>query len=385
MAACKATIEDGQEQLSGQALRRVRVEPRCIGERAWPLLLALVVAACNQMNPYFDPAKPHHRADGFVNSDGGTAGKSMGALLRWLWQRKRDGLPPPPARYLNGYAGFPVDRPDPAWLAANRTRTAVTWIGHATVLVQMSGLNILTDPHFSGRAAPVQWAGPERRVPLPMALVELPRIDLVLISHNHYDHLDRDTVLSLHAQPGGAPLFLVPLGVERWMRQQGIERVRAFDWWDSYPVGDAGVAITFVPAHHWSGRTPWDRNRTLWGGWVAKAPSFSLFFAGDTGYSTDFAEIGRRFGGFDLALLPVGAYEPRWFMGEQHVDPPQAVRIHEDLRAKQSIGIHWGTFELTDEPLDAPIGALPAARASAGLAPDAFVLLRHGQTRLFDR
>ncbi len=160
--------------------------------------------------------------------------------------------------------------------------------------------------------------------------------------------------------------------------------MQAFDWWQARPLPAVpAIGIHFVPAHHWSSRTPTDRNRTLWGGWVVQASDFSFYFAGDTGYSEDFKEIGRRFPGIDLAAIPVGAYEPRWFMKAQHVNPPEAVRIHQDLGARQSVGIHWGTFDLTDEPMDAPIGALPAARDAAGMAPDAFFLLRHGQTRTF--
>ena len=349
------------------------------------LAAALAFTACSDMNPYFDPTQPHHRADGFINSDGTSANKSLGDLTKWLYERWRDDLPPAPGQYVNGYDGFPVEVPDLAWLKANRTQPAVTWVGHATLLVQLGGINVLTDPHFSERTSAVQWAGPKRRVPLPMQLTDLPHIDLVVISHNHYDHLDRDTVLALNRQAGGPPLFAVPLGIERWLREEGITNVKAFDWWGQQPLPVApAVSVHFVPAHHWSSRTPTDRNRTLWGGWVVQAPDFSFYFAGDTGYSTDFVEIGRRFPKLDLAAIPVGAYEPRWFMKAQHVNPTEAVQIHQDLGVRQSIGIHWGTFDLTDEPMDAPIGALPAARSAAGVPADAFTLLRHGQTKTFE-
>ena len=387
-----------QQPLHAAAAMRAVARPRAAALRwAVPMLLAvpavLALVACGATNPYYDPAKPHHRPDGFVNSDGTLAGKPPSMLLRWMVERTRDGLPKPPATFVNGYTGFEPRRPDLALLRDNRTRNTATWIGHATVLVQTAGLNILTDPQFSERAFAVQWAGPKRRVPVPVTLAELPRIDLVLISHSHYDHLDRDSVLALARQPGGSPLFMVPLGLERWMREQGIERVQALDWWDAHPApaapglpadGAAGVEVHCVPAHHWSARTPFDRNRTLWSGWVVRAPGFSFYFAGDTGYSGDFARIGERFGGFDLAAIPVGAYEPRWFMSAQHVDPAEAVRIHRDVRARRSIGIHWGTFELTDEPLDAPIGALADALRAAGVPADRFELYRHGETRVLD-
>lgn len=358
-----------------------------------PALVALFLAlfavvgfaGCSSTNPYYAPEKTHHRPQGFVNSDGQQVSKPFSMLLRWWRERWAQSLPPPPARFVSGYGGFEVLAPDAQMLRANRTRTTVTWVGHATLLVQVGGLNVLTDPHFSERAFPVQWIGPRRRVPPAMPISALPRIDLVVISHNHYDHLDRDSVLALNAQPGGPPLFAVPLGVDLWMREQGIENVRRFDWWDMLRLPQApGTELHFVPAKHWSSRTPFDRNATLWGGWVLRNPGFSFYFAGDTGYSArDFNAIGERFGGFDLAAIPVGAYEPRWFMGEQHVDPAQAVQIHRDVRARRSMGIHWGAFELTDEPLDAPIGALPAAVSAAGLPRDAFEVWKHGETRVF--
>ncbi len=342
-----------------------------------------LLASCAHVNPDYDPSRRHHRPDGFVNNYGPAGGKPLSTLLTWFYQRARDGLPPPPSTHVKGYEGFPVRKPDLAFLRANRDQATVTWIGHATLLVQIGGVNILTDPQFSERAFMVQFMGPKRRVRLPATLAELPRIDLVTISHSHYDHLDRATILALNTQPGGPPRFLVPLGMERWMRAQGVDNVERFDWWDTKTI--AGLQVTHVPAQHWSARTPFDRNQSLWGGWVLRHPTFSFYHAGDTGYSRDFADIGLRFGGFDVAAIPVGAYEPRWFMQDQHVDPDEAVRIHLDVKARQSIGMHWGTFELTDEPLDEPIGRLPTARRGLGVADDAFVLFEHGETRVYPK
>lgn len=342
------------------------------------LALTGLLGGCSTVNPYYDAAKPHHTPSGFRNNDGPAGGKPISDLLRWYAERTRDGLPKAPSTHVNGYQ-FPLLRPDLDWLHTNRSEPSITWIGHATLLVQIAGVNILTDPHFSERAFAVQWFGPRRRVPLTVKLEELPRIDLVVISHSHYDHLDRGSVLALNGQPGGPPLFLVPLGIERWLAEQGITRTRALDWWDREQF--AGLDVHFVPAQHWSSRTPFDRNRTLWGGWVIRTDRFSFYFAGDTGYSSDFRAIGERFGGFDVAAIPVGAYLPRWFMKDQHVDPDEAVQIHRDVKSRWSIGIHWGSFELTDEPLDAPIGELAEARRRYGIADDAFTLLRHGETR----
>ncbi len=347
------------------------------------IALSLVLAAMwTPEHPYYDRTRAHHLPDGFTNRHGARGGKPLGVLLSWLAQRTWAGLPPTPSTWVQGY-DFPVVTPDLEFLGRNPDQISVTWIGHATLLVQVGGLNILTDPHFSRRAFPVQWAGPQRRVPLPATLAELPPIDVVAISHSHYDHLDRGTIEALRDQPGGQPLFLAPLGVDLWLRARGVERIERFDWWESHRIGS--VSFHFVPAQHWSSRTPFDRNRTLWGGWVVATPGFSFYFAGDTGYSRDFADIAERFGGFDLAAIPVGAYEPRWFMKDQHVNPDEAVQIHRDVRARRSVGIHWGTFELTDEALDAPIGALAAARTRYGIGEEEFALWRHGETRIYER
>jgi len=317
---------------------------------------------------------PRNGSD-FSNTDGPLPRASF---LKWQWERLTHGLPPKPA---NGYR-FPVDHPDVDWIKANRSTATMTWIGHATALLQIDGINILTDPMFSQRASPFTFLGPKRKVPPGLALDQLPHIDAVLISHSHYDHLDAPSVTALNRQPGGPPRFLVPLGVKQWLADQGIDNAQEFDWGDHTQLG--GLDFWFVPAQHWSARTLTDRNETLWGGWVVKTPAgaahpLSVYFAGDTGYSSDFRRIGAAFGCFDLALIPIGAYAPRWFMKGQHVDPQQAVQIFEDVHAKRAIGIHWGTFELSDEPIDEPPRLLDEAAHDAGLAPDAFTVLHHGQ------
>lgn len=316
-----------------------------------------------------------HTADGYQNNYAPLPHES---LLKWRWERLTHGLPKPPA---NGYH-FPLDEPDVEWIQANRSVNTVTWIGHASALLQMNGVNILTDPIFSERASPFSFLGPKRKVPPGLTIADLPHIDIVLITHNHYDHLDSASVEALNRQSGGAPLFLVPLGVKQWMVDKGITHVRELDWGDE--THDAGLDIWFVPAQHWSARSLTDRAETLWGGWVVKTPEgaahpFSFFDAGDTAYSKDFSNIGAKFGGFDLALIPIGAYAPRWFMHAQHADPAEAVQIFKDVRARKAVGIHWGTFELGDEPLDEPPRLLRQAARKAALPDDAFVVLRHGQ------
>lgn len=322
------------------------------------------------------PRPFHHLPGGFRNNHPG--GWHRGSF--WQWQRERwaRGVPAPPP----GGWRFPVERPDVAFLRANRSLPTLTWLGHATFLLQLGGLNILTDPHLSARASPFQTVGPKRWVAPPLAHHELPPIDLVLLSHNHYDHLDAPTVDRLRRQAGGSPRFMVPLGLADWFRRRGIPDAVELDWWEEHRHADA--RLVFTPVQHWSARTTWDRNRSLWGGWRVELAGTSFFFAGDTGYSPDFVDIHARLGPVDLAALPIGAYEPRWFMQVMHVNPEEAVRIHQDLHARHSVAMHWGTFVLTDEPLDEPPHRLRRALAAAGLTERDFWLLRHGETRRLD-
>jgi N-acyl-phosphatidylethanolamine-hydrolysing phospholipase D len=290
-------------------------------------------------------------------------------FLKFLWGFQRQEYDRPP---------FPKAPNDPAALRENRTLPTLTWVGHDTFLLQAAGLNILTDPHFTKRTSPVNWAGPERLAPLGLALKDLPPIDLVLISHNHYDHLDERTVKWLSRHNPDA-LFIVPLGVKRWFQRRRLGNTIELDWWQAH-VADR-FKVTAVPVQHFSGRTATDRNRTLWCGFVLEIAGKKLFFAGDSGYSKDFADIGAAFAPFDLALIPIGAYEPRWFMRAMHVNPEEAVRIHRDVGAKQSVAMHWGTFRLTEEPLDEPPKHLAIALKDAGIPADEFWVMQHGETR----
>ena len=360
-------------------------------KRPWTLAMALVVlAGCHSVNPYYNPAKPHHTLEGFKNNYSPSVTKTTGQFLRWQYERRRDGLPKP------AQTPTPTVPPDLAFIQNNGLATtiqpAITWVGHATMLVQADGLNVLTDPVFSNRASPVQFAGPARAQPPGLTIDQLPPIDVVLISHNHYDHLDINTVLALAKKGQGATLFIVPLGIKAWFVDAGVSNVKELDWWDSVTV--QGVEFHFTPVQHWSARGLGDRSQTLWGGWAVFGIDAHWYFSGDTGYSADFTDTQKRFasrqsaqqgGGFDVALLAVGAYEPRWFMKEQHINPAEAVQVHQDLKAKRSVGVHWGTFELTDEPLDQPPKDLAAARTAANISGDEFFLLAIGQTRRIDK
>ena len=367
------------------------------------LSAALLLGGCANANPYFNPAKSHHTPEGFKNNGSDGVVRPFSDLLRWQWEAFRNDLPPAPK------TPTPVQAPDLTLINANSRAGAamqpmVTWIGHATALVQASGLNVLTDPIFSERAFPVQIAGPKRFQPPGVALADLPPIDVVIVSHNHYDHLDRLSVIALNQRADGSTMFLVPLGNKRWMENIGITNVIELDWWDSVTLtrnkdgkparaapGQAGVDFYLTPVQHWSARGMGDRSTTLWGGWSVFGPDFHWYFGGDNGYSRDFVETYKKFPHrrlpadgaklFDLALIPVGAYEPRWFMKEQHVNPMETVQTHKDLGAVQSIGIHWGTFNLTDEALDQPPIDLIAARKAMGVAEADFFLLKIGETR----
>ncbi len=368
--------------------------PLCLSVAA--VLLGL--SGCEPSGPTnanVQPSKRHHTADGYKNNYIGAVEKPLPELLRWRYAAFVDGLPPEPR------TPTPVQAPDLPRIQANGKAGAamqpmVTWIGHATTLVQADGLNVLTDPIFSERAAPVQLIGPKRQQPPGVAMKDLPHIDVVVVSHNHYDHLDRQSVFELDQRAknaGRETVFLVPLGLKPWFANLGIERVIELDWWEKSSIG--GVNFHLTPVQHWSARTMLDRSKTLWGGWAVFGAGFHWYFSGDSGYSKDFSDTRRHFAAlasdqgrgqlFDLALLPVGAYEPRWFMAEQHMNPHEAAQTHRDLGAARSIGVHWGTFNLTDEALDQPPIDLASAKRSLGLSDDAFSLLKIGQSRQFER
>ena len=271
---------------------------------------------------------------------------------------------------------------DPAFLKTNRREPTLTWVGHATFLLQVEGLNVLTDPVFSRRVSPFSFAGPERLAPLGLTLEELPAIDLVLVSHNHYDHLDEMAVTWL-ARTNPNLSFVVPLGLKAWFAKRGIHRVLELDWWQS---GDIGAArLTALPAQHFSGRSPFDRNATLWCSLLLDVGGRKIYFGGDTGYSKDFADIGAAHPGIDLALLPIGAYEPNWFMRSVHVNPEEAVRIFRDLGARHAAAMHWGTFRLTLEALDEPPRRLVGALDAAGIEQQRFFVMQHGIANLLKR
>jgi L-ascorbate metabolism protein UlaG (beta-lactamase superfamily) len=231
-----------------------------------------------------------------------------------------------------------------------KDKVLYTIISHATVLIQMNGINILTDPHYSQRASPFSWIGPKRVRKPSVTFENLPPIDVVIVSHNHYDHLDLPTLKRLNDK--FKPSFYIGLKNKPLLEEAGISKVEEFDWWQEKGMGE--VSITFVPAQHWSARGMFDRFETLWGGFYLNSRQHNVYFAGDTGYGSFFKIIKEKLGAPDLAFLPIGAYEPRWFMKNAHINPKEAIKGHEDLEAKQSVGIHFETFQLTNEAYATP-------------------------------
>ncbi len=258
----------------------------------------------------------------------------------------------------------------------------MTFIGHSTFLVQTAAGNILTDPIYSERAGPFNLLGPRRVRPPAVRFDDLPPVDMVLLSHNHYDHCDLPTLQALAARFD--PVVVTPLGNGPLVRRAGIRRVEELDWWQEARTSPVPVSLT--PAQHFSARTPFDRNRALWGGFVVTAGPLRIYFAGDTAYTDAFTAVAARWGVVDLALLPIGAYEPRWFMRAVHMNPAEAVQAHRDLGAPLSIGMHFGTFQLTTEGIDEPTRALAEACRGNDVAEGRFdVLAFGGSMRLASR
>jgi L-ascorbate metabolism protein UlaG (beta-lactamase superfamily) len=257
---------------------------------------------------------------------------------------------------------------------------AITFVNHATFLIQTDGMTILTDPVWSERASPFRRIGPKRVRHPGVAFADLPRIDLILLSHNHYDHLDVATLARLRAT--FAPTVLAAAGDRRLLAPLGFARVHELDWWDEHQFGDT-LKVTFVPAQHFSARGLFDRRKSLWGGYMIESRGRRVYFGGDTGYASHFSEIKTRLGSPDIAMLGIGAYEPRWFMQPIHMNPAEAVCAHRDLGSRHSIGMHFGTFQLTTEAIDQPQADLRRALAESGIPDSEFVTLHEGETRIY--
>ena len=257
---------------------------------------------------------------------------------------------------------------------------AVTFVNHSTFLIQLDGLNILTDPIWSKRASPLRLIGPARVREPGVRFSDLPEIHFVLLSHNHYDHLDVETLKAISRRFD--PVVLVAVGDKQLVESTGLKRVHEFDWWEEIQI-HSGFKITFTPAQHFAARSLFDRQSSLWGGYMIQNAERRIYFGGDSGYSCHFSDIKRKLGAPDIAMLGIGAYEPRWFMKPMHMNPAEAVKAHIDIGARQSIGMHFGTFHMSAESIDQPLTELKAALLKAGIPESRFTTLHEGETRAF--
>ena len=325
-------------------------------------------------------ADAHHAPNGgFRNPWPNSEPPAWRDVVRMLSGSWRGRAPTP------GRGTFPVAKPAIVYPRGNSTDVAATWIGHSTVLLQFGGVNVLTDPVFCQRAFPVQWLGPRRVMDPAVPLAQLPPLDVVLLSHNHYDHLDRSAVRQI-ARSHPHATWVVPLKLGAYVRDCGVREIVELDWWQEASIGS--LRVTATPARHMSARRLGDRNRTLWCGFALEAAGVRLFFAGDTAYHPEFGEVGARCGPFDFVMIPIGAYEPRWFMQRVHVNPDEAVQIYQDLcaahpnaHAPLMLAIHWGTFRLTTEAMEAPPRRTLARWREIGLDADRLWVARFGETR----
>jgi L-ascorbate metabolism protein UlaG (beta-lactamase superfamily) len=328
------------------------------------------MANAKPKNPYYQgPVTDHFDGTRFFNP-GGIAPLGFRALLRWqfngerqTWQKQ---VPSP----------FPPAKPDPR-IKGDGLR--ITMVGHASMLVQVAGLNILTDPVWSNRVSPFSFAGPKRVTAPGIRFEDLPAIDLVLVSHNHYDHLDIATLKRLQA--AHSPHFITPLGNDTIIRRAALDaKISVMDWGDRIAISD-GITIDAEPAHHWSARGTGDRSMALWAAFVISTPSGKIYDVGDTGFhdGINYRAAAEKHGGFRLAILPFGAYEPRWFMKGQHQNPDEAVRGMQLANASHVAGHHFATFQLTDEAMDAPVAALEVALREHDVSPERFRPMRAGE------
>jgi L-ascorbate metabolism protein UlaG (beta-lactamase superfamily) len=322
--------------------------------------LGMGLGCCAWSAPRYRGLSTHFDGERFLNVPN-IEHRGVRDMVKWMRHRE-----PGPWR---DWTDAPPGAPPPRRVGAGELR--VTFINHATTLVQLDGLNLLTDPIWSERASPVAWAGPRRHRPPGIRFEDLPSIDVVLVSHNHYDHLDLPTLRRLVREH--RPRVFVGLGNRPTLERGGVPGAQELEWWQGAELAP-GVRLTAVPAQHFSGRGLADRDRTLWAGYVVRGPAGAVYFAGDTGYGPHFAEIARRLGPIRLALIPIGAFRPRWFMAPVHLAPDEAVRAAEDVRAATTVAIHFGTFHLGDDGQEEAPALLAEAVAARTPRPRFWVL-----------
>jgi L-ascorbate metabolism protein UlaG (beta-lactamase superfamily) len=332
---------------------------------------------CYSSASNYDNRKSHHTESGFRNPDPNFEKHGMGSLLRWATSRWTNEVSLNPEDYT-----IPSSKNDGQAIKEFKGKWSVTWVGHATTLIQIDGYTILTDPIWSDRCSPVSWAGPKRYTDPGIELDDLPKIDIVLISHNHYDHMDIPTLQEL--QKRFSPRFYVGLGNQSFLESEGLQNVKEMDWWDEDIFYDESkpdpLKVIFTPTQHFSSRGILDRDRTLWGSYLLLGSRSKIYFAGDTGYFDGFRTIAEMVGRLDLAILPIGAYEPRWFMEPVHVDPTQSVQAFIDLKASYMLPMHYSTFVLSDEPLDQPLQSTKKAIQEKGLPKSSLLGIQIGES-----
>ena len=334
-----------------------------------PLLL-LFVGAYISAPRYRGPVSDHFNGSKFVNP-GGMKAKGTLDVLKWMVNRNRG-----PWKEVSGeaYGKHP--------LGQFRDGVRITYVNHSTFLIQVDGLNILTDPVWSKRVSPFTWIGPGRMRTPGIRFGDLPRIHAVMLSHNHYDHLDLETMRMVFA--AHHPRIITPLGLKAFLDREYISGATELDWWEDLNL-DEKVSVQAVPAQHFSGRGMLDRDATLWCGYVIKTSAGNIYFAGDTGYNeTIFKAIGTRCGPIRISMLPIGAYQPGWFMSPVHISPEEAVRIHVETGPEISIAMHFGTFPLADDGQDDPVNDLRDAMTRQGIAPGSFLVMKEGEFQVFD-
>src|SRR4030043_1742508 len=320
-----------------------------------------------------NPFPPHFTPKGFQNLYRPSE-RGFGDFLRWRFGLGPKETSPIPPEEVSNYKPEGVQPTTSLIKQPDSNQVQITWLGHSTFLIQAEGVNLLTDPIWSDSCRPNSFLKVSRVVPPGVPFDGLPPIHAVLISHNHYDHLDAPTVKRL----GNGPTYFVPLGIAKWFEKRKIKNVVELDWWQTFPF--YGLEFHSVPIQHFSNRTLFDRNETLWSGWVIESKLGKTFFAGDTGYSPVFKEIGDRFGPIQISIIPIGAYRPRWLMSPVHVDPPEAIKLLKDTHSQIAIAGHWGTFKLSDEPLGEPPAYLRKALREDGIDEGQFITMKFGET-----
>lgn len=333
-------------------------------------VLFVTVGAYLSGPQYKGPVSDHFDGKKFINP-GNVQPQGLKEVLKWMFNRKRGEWKEVKEE---AYGKRPLDH--------EKEHIRITFVNHSTFLIQVDGLNILTDPVWGKRTSPFSWVGP-RRMRLPgIRFEDLPRIHAVLISHNHYDHLDLQTMRMVFG--AHHPKIVTPLGVKAMLDNESIAGATDLDWWKEMPLSDS-VKVQAVPAQHFSGRGMLDRDATLWCGYVLKTSKGNIYFAGDTGYNDKtFKEIGERTGPMKAALLPIGAYKPSWFMSPIHTSPEEAVKIHLDVSSQNSIGTHFGTFPLADEGMDEPVADLKKALSRYNVNEERFVALKEGEVKIIE-